>query len=132
PSGQVLDSWFNGAGFSNDGTDAKSALMGSFHGLAIAANGDILWADSSPSRARRINVATGKIETLAGMAPQVIGVPGTANGAVLETPDGDLAFLSFGDLLFCAGENNWMYRINVHTGAISFFAGTGMFSGGYE
>lgn len=131
-NGQQLDQWFRGAGFSEDGTSAKDALIGSLHGMAIAANGDIFYSDATAPRVRRINLATGKIETLAGMAPQVIGVPGLATGAMLNTPDGDLAFLPSGDLLFVGGESNWMYRIDVHTGAIGFFAGTGMFSGGYE
>lgn len=132
PNGQQLEQWFRGAGFSEDGTVAKDALIGSLHGLAIAPNGHILYSDGSAPRVRRINLTTGKIETLAGMAPQVIGVPGQAVGAVLNTPDGDLAFLPSGDLLFCGGEDNWMYRIDVHSGAIGFFAGTGMFNGGYE
>src|SRR5439155_15308838 len=97
-TGRLIASWGSGHGFSEDGTDAKQALIGNPQSVAIAPNGDIIYSDSSPTRLRRINLFTGKLETIAGIAPRVIGVPGAPLGAVFTSPFGDLAFLPSGDL----------------------------------
>ncbi|HEY3053174.1 MAG TPA: IPT/TIG domain-containing protein, partial [Thermoanaerobaculia bacterium] len=131
-AGRLIESWGNGHGFSEDGTDAKQVLLGSPQSIAIAPNGDIVYSDSSPTRLRRINLATGKLETIAGIAPNVIGIPGAALGAVFTSPWGDLAFLPSGDLLYADGNSNWIYRIDVRSGVIATFAGEGMFGSGYD
>jgi sugar lactone lactonase YvrE len=130
-TGRLTESWGSNHGFSDDGVVAKQALIGNPRAMAIAPNGDILYSDSSPWRMRRINVATGKLETVAGIAPNVIGVPGAALGARLLSA-GALAFLPSGDLLYADSEANWIYRIDRRSGMISTFAGTGMFLGNYE
>ncbi len=130
-AGRLIDSWGSNHGFSPDGTPAKQALIGNPQAMTIAANGDILYSDSSPFRLRRINLASGKLETVAGLAPSVIGIPGPAAGAVL-LQSGGLAFLPSGDLLYADSGANWIYRIDRRSGTISPFAGTGMFLGAYE
>jgi sugar lactone lactonase YvrE len=132
PAGRLIDSWFIGHGFSEDGAIAKQALIGGPLGMAIAPNGDIIYSDEGPPRLRKINLATGRIETLAGMAPEVIGVPGPAVGAVFTSPWGDLAFLPTGDLLHGDGASNFIYRIDLRSGMLTKFAGTGGIAGGYD
>lgn len=130
PAGHLIDSWGTGIGFSEDGAVAKQSLIGSPMSLEVAPNGDIIWADEEPSRLRKINLATGKLETLAGMAPEVIGVPGPASGVVFTSPWGDLALGPSGDLFFVDGNANWIYRIS--GGMVTKYAGSGTFGGIYE
>jgi sugar lactone lactonase YvrE len=132
PTGRLIESWFTGHGFSEDGAAAKQALIGGPTALVIGPTGDIIYSDEAPSRLRRINLATGKLETVAGMAPNVIGVPGPAVGAVLTSPWSDLALLPSGDLIFGDGNANWIYRIDLRSGAIATFAGTGGLPGRYD
>lgn len=128
--GRLVESWGTGHGFSEDGAEAKTALIGSPMGMTVAPNGDIIWSEESPSRLRRIVLSTGRIETIAGIAPGVIGIPGPATGAVFTSPWGDLSFAPSGDLFFADGNSYWIYRIR--NGIVSTFAGTGMSSGFYE
>ncbi|HEY3056200.1 MAG TPA: IPT/TIG domain-containing protein [Thermoanaerobaculia bacterium] len=131
-SGRLVESWFNNHGFTEDGAIAKQASIGSPQALAIAANGDIIYSDSSPTRIRKIDLATGKLETLAGIAPKTIGVPGSPLGAVFVSNWGDLAFLPNGDLAFADGSANWIFRIDLRNGTISNLGGSGYFGPGYE
>lgn len=132
-NGVLLEQWFGaGFGFSEDGTPSKQALIGSIHDLVIEPDGDIDYSDTSPSRLRRVNLANGKLETLAGIAPDLIGVPGPAAGAMLSSAFGDLAFLPNGDLLFGSCADNVLLRIDRLTGLMTRFGGTGMFAGAYD
>ena len=132
PAGRLIDMWGSGHGFSEDGADAKGALIGNPQAMAILPNGDILYSDSSPSRLRKINRATGKLETVAGIAPVTPGVPGRSVAAQFSSPSGDLAFMPNGDLIFADGEAKWIHRLDVRNGTIASFAGNGTFIGGYD
>lgn len=133
-NGVFAEQWFSGAafGFSEDGTPSKQALIGSIHDVVIEPDGDIDYSDTSPARLRRVNLASGKLETVAGMAPGLIGVPGPATGAMISSSFGDLAFLPDGDLLFGDAADNFILRIDALTGVMTRFGGTGMFAGAYE
>lgn len=54
------------AGFSGDDGPAREAQLNIPYGLAIAANGDLVFSDAGNSRVRRIDGATGIIRTIAG------------------------------------------------------------------
>jgi sugar lactone lactonase YvrE len=131
-AGHVIESWFSGSGFSDDGAIAKEARIGGPIGMTIAPNGDIIYSEEAPPRLRKIDRATGKLETLAGIAPSVIGVPGLSVGAVFTSPWGDLSFLPSGELLFGDGNSNWIYRLDLRSGQIASFAGTGGIPGAYQ
>jgi sugar lactone lactonase YvrE len=52
-------------GFSGDGGPARSAELNTPYGLAIASNGDLVFADAGNRRIRRIDARTGVISTIA-------------------------------------------------------------------
>lgn len=52
-------------GFSGDGGPARSAELNTPYGLAIASNGDLVFADAGNRRIRRIDARTGVISTVA-------------------------------------------------------------------
>jgi sugar lactone lactonase YvrE len=107
--------------FAPDGTAASTAALGSVFGLTLDANENIVFADQGDGRVRRINVATGKLETLAGIGPRIPFETGPAVAATLVQADA-LAFLPNGDLLV---DDALHYRIRRITpaGMISNFAG---------
>ncbi|HYM62546.1 MAG TPA: IPT/TIG domain-containing protein [Thermoanaerobaculia bacterium] len=131
-SARLVESWGTGSGFSEDGTLAKDARFGDPKAMMIASNGDIVYSEESPRRLRKINLASGKLETIAGIGPEPLGVPGSAAGALFTSPSGDLAFLPSGDLIFADAEANWMFRMDMRSGTLTKLAGTGMFIGAYE
>lgn len=53
------------AGFSGDGGPAREAQLNTPYGLAIAPNGDLVFADAGNRRIRRIDARTGGIRTIA-------------------------------------------------------------------
>ena len=54
------------AGFGGDGGPATAARLSMPYGLAIAPNGDLIFADASNRRIRRIDARTGVIRTISG------------------------------------------------------------------
>ena len=119
----------NRRGFSADGTLATEALYPLISALGIDGSGNIVFADSTAGRARRINIASGRLETIAGMGPRIFAENGPAIAAVLGTNDGgDLDFSSAGDLLIA---DTWNYRIRRldSRGNLTTIAGNGTVDG---
>ena len=132
-SGRLVESWGVNHGYSPDGTLAKQMNVGGSTGAAIAPNGDLVYSDSiAGGTIRKISMSSGKLETVAGTSPNLIGVPGRALGAVFLSSYSDLAFLPTGDLVFADPGENWVFRIDLRTGTMSPFAGTGMACCKYE
>jgi hypothetical protein len=125
PSGRLLDKWGGDVGFSEDGTPAREMKIGAMWGMAIAPNGDVVFSVGSTRRIRKIDAATQTLKTVAGIAPNAIGVPGDARGAVLGSPFGDLAVLPSGKLLYSDATERRIYRIDARSETIGVFAGTG-------
>ena len=100
-AGEILASWGDGSnpGFSEDGTPVSEMRLANVTGVAIDPAGNPLFVDESIHRIRRINLQTGLLETIAGIGPRILGIPGPATGAVLTREDGDVMFLPNGDLL---------------------------------
>ncbi len=125
-AGRVLATWGGGEyGFSEDGTSIGQMRVGAPFGLAVEGNGNLLFGDVLVARLRRINLKTGVLETLAGIAPATLGVPGMAVGASLVGPLTSMAFLPDGDLLYGDQESIHIFRIDP-AGRISLAGGTGM------
>ncbi|HEY3052217.1 MAG TPA: IPT/TIG domain-containing protein, partial [Thermoanaerobaculia bacterium] len=130
PSGKLLLDIENGPGFSPDGTAAIEMLNDIALGMTVAANGDVIY--SANHSIRKINAATGKLETIAGIGGRLLGVPGRALAAVLGDGAGGIAFLPDGNLISSAATSHWMLRIDLKAGTIAPFGGTGSFAGRYE
>ncbi len=130
-SGRLLDFWGAGGGFSEDGTPAKEALLANPRGLAVDGAGNILYSEEGIRRVRKINRATGRIETVAGISPAVLGVPGPAVGALFNSFFGDVAVLPNGTLLLGLDEDRRIFSIDA-SGRIDYFAGSGTTFGGIE
>ncbi len=112
-------------GFSGDGGPAKQAQFRQPHSIALDGKGSLYVADIGNHRVRRINLATGAIETFAG------------NGEKAPTPDGALvrgtplngpraiAFDRRGDMFLALREGNAVYRIDMGSLTLHHIAGTG-------
>jgi len=126
PSGQLLQSWGKGSGFSEDGTAMANAPMCVIAGMVLDHTGNIIYSDECSSRIRRINVATGLLDTIAGMGPQIIGETGSALATILSSEGPDLMFLPDGNLLLADPFNFRIRRLD-RQGNMSTIAGNGFF-----
>ena len=113
------------AGFGGDGGPARQALFRQPHSIEVAPDGAIFVADIGNHRLRRIDAATGVIETFAGTGEAAPTIDGAD---VLATPlngPRTLAFDAEGDLFLTLREGNAVYRIDMRDRTIHHVAGTG-------
>jgi len=117
----------NGAsGFSGDGGPATAASLGGFRGVAVDGGGNLLVADTQNLRIRRVDAATGVINTVAGNGTEGFsGDGGPATYASLDVPDG-LAMDADGNIFIADSSNDRIRRIDAATGIISTVAGNGI------
>jgi DNA-binding beta-propeller fold protein YncE len=122
---------FAGNGKSRSTGDGKIATKAGIPlpiGLAVdPACRYLYFAESGSDRVRRIELATGLISHVAGIGETCYsGDGGLAAEAGLYLPL-DVAFDSQGDLYICDSGSNRIRRIDLKTGMIETFAGTGEF-----
>ena len=118
------------AGFSGDGGPAADAAFRQPHSIEIARDGGIFVADIGNHRIRRIDPATGIVETFAGTGDPAPAIDG---GDISHTPlhgPRALAFDDAGDLYLTLREGNAVYRIDMRRHTLHHVAGTG--KGGYR
>ena len=121
------------AGFSGDGGPATEAMLRQPHSIEIAGDGAILIADIGNHRIRRVDAASGAIDTFAGTGEQA---PTESGGAIGQTPlngPRSLAFDDAGDrseLYLTLREGNAVLCIDMRRGTVEHLAGNGQF--GYE
>ncbi len=119
-------------GFAGDYGPAPVAWLDTPGGIAVAANGDVYFADSNNHVIRRINARDNTIVTVVGnnaLGPGFSGDFGPATGAQLDTPDG-VAVAPDGDLVVADSHNNRVRRVDWPTGVVTTIAGSG--DSGYD
>jgi len=113
------------AGFSGDGGAATMARLLNPSAVAVDGAGNIYIADTANQRIRKVDAATGLINTVAGSASGGFGGDGgAATSAALNTPMG-LAVDGAGHLYIADSQNNRIRKVDAGTQMISTVAGTG-------
>ncbi|MDA0734375.1 MAG: hypothetical protein O2909_04825 [Chloroflexi bacterium] len=113
------------AGYSGDGGPASQARFNEPYSLTVDQNGDIYIVDRLNAVVRKINAATGIITTVAGTGqPGYSGDGGPGNQAQLREPN-DCFLDSKGGLLIADILDQRIRRLDLTTGSITTFAGTG-------
>ena len=101
-----------GGGYSGDGRAATNSTLAYPSGVAVDAYGNLLIADTSNNRIRRVG-ANGLITTVAGNGVEGFsGDGGAATNAWLNQPDG-VAVDASGDLFIADSENNRVRKVTV-------------------
>lgn len=114
-------------GYRGDGGPATQATFNLPHELRFDHAGNVFIADMMNNAVRRIDAKTGVITTFAGTGDGKKGYSGDggpAGQAALSSPH-SIQFGPDGDLYICDVGNNVIRRVDMRTGIIRTFAGTG-------
>lgn len=112
-------------GYAGDGGPALKASFNLPHEIRFDARGDLYVVDMMNHAVRKVELKTGVISTVAGTGqPGYAGDGGPAARAQLKQPH-SIQFGPDGDLYICDIGNHAIRRVDLKTGAISTFAGTG-------
>jgi len=112
-------------GYTGDGGPALAANFNLPHELRFDAAGNIFIADMTNNAIRRIDAKTKTITTFAGNGQKgYTGDGGPADKAALSSPH-SIQFGPDGSLYICDISNHAIRRVDMTTGIISTFAGTG-------
>lgn len=112
-------------GYAGDGGPATEARLNEPYEVRFDAAGNMFFVEMRNHVVRRVDAKTGRISTVAGTGkPGFSGDGGPAVKAALRTPH-SIALDSAGNLYICDIGNHRVRRVNLKTGRISTFAGTG-------
>jgi sugar lactone lactonase YvrE len=112
-------------GWSGDGGPATSAKLNEPYEVRFDSSGNIFWVERLSHSVRRCEANTGLISTIAGTgAVGFSGDGGPAARAALNEPH-SIGFDKAGDLYICDVKNHRIRKVEMRTGKISTFAGTG-------
>ena len=114
------------SGYSGDGGQATAAMLESPNDVAVDNHGNLFIADNGVDVIREVNLSTGIITTVAGVAynSDSSGDGGQATSAEIGSPYG-VAVDGQGHLFIADDENAVVREVNLSTGKISTVAGTG-------
>lgn len=113
------------AGNSGDGGPATEAQISEPYEVRFDPDGNLYFVDMAAHVVRRVNADTGLIETIAGTGePGFSGDGGTATQAALSSPH-SIALDDSGHLYICDIGNHRVRVVDLETGLISTFSGTG-------
>jgi len=116
------------SGFNGDNITAISANLNSPAGIVLDNQGNLVFADRSQQRVRRISFATGLITTIAGNGSAgFFGDGGLATSAFLNQPTG-VGIESTGNIYIADRSNQRIRQVNSTTGRIQTVAGNGSFA----
>jgi len=112
-------------GYSGDGGPAVAAAMNEPYEVRFDASGNIFVVERLNHLVRRIDAKSGVISTVVGIGKAGFsGDGGPATAAQLHEPH-SIAFDGTGDLYICDVKNHRVRKVEMKTGVISTFAGTG-------
>jgi DNA-binding beta-propeller fold protein YncE len=112
-------------GYSGDGGPALGASLNQPYEVRFDKAGDMFFDEMQNHIVRRVDARTRIISTVAGTGqPGFSGDGGPANRAQLRQPH-SIAFAPDGALLICDIGNHRLRRLDVNTGTMSTYAGTG-------
>ena len=112
-------------GYTGDNGQAASAALNEPYEVRFDKTGNMFFVDMPTHVVRRVDRKTGVISTVAGSgAPGFSGDNGPAIKAQLRQPH-SIAFDPEGRLLICDIGNNRIRRVDLKTGIIETYAGTG-------
>ena len=112
-------------GYSGDGGPALEAVINQPYGLAVDGNGDMYFSQRFDPAVRKIDGRTGIVSTVAGTGESgYSGDGGHGNEAMLREPN-DLYLDGQGGLLIADIQDQRIRRVDLATGTIATFAGTG-------
>src|SRR5262249_50620362 len=123
-----------GPGFAGDGASDAKALLNQPKAVALAPSGDLYVLDARNLRIRRIDAASGVIETVAGSGMRGAGGDGGPPPAAQfncqgdsdnPEPGGALALDAEGRLYVADTENDRVRRIDLARGLVETVAGNG-------
>lgn len=113
-------------GYSGDGGAATAACFNEPYGMAIDGSGGLYVADRLNAVVRRIDLATGIVTTFAGTGGKDFGGDGgPADQAAMREPNGLAFSRDFSRLYIADVSDNRVRVVDMATGTISTFAGTG-------
>ncbi len=113
------------AGFSGDGGPATKATFNKPHEIRFDKAGDLFVVDMVNNAVRKIDMKSGVISTVAGTGQAgYSGDGGPATQATLSQPH-SIQFGPDGNLYICDIKNNVIRLLDMKSGHISTFAGTG-------
>jgi sugar lactone lactonase YvrE len=113
-------------GYSGDDGPAREARLNGPAGLAVDAYGNVYVADMLNHAIRRVNAATGTIETVVGCGAAGFGGDGgPACKALLNHPEG-VAVNRNGDIFIADSLNHRIRKVDANTGLIGTIAGCGV------
>ncbi len=111
--------------FTGDGLATQTGLARP-GGLTFDRDGRLVIADTMNALLRRLDLRSGRIETIAGTGDMVFdGSPGKALEKGMAWPNAP-RFDRAGNLYFCATGNNRVLRLDAKSGEITVAAGSGM------
>jgi streptogramin lyase len=113
------------AGWSGDGGPALSAQLNEPWEVRFDARGHLYWVERLSHTVRKLDLKTGIVTTVAGCGRSGFGGDGQrATDALMNQPH-SIAFDKHGDLFICDIRNHRIRVVNMSTGIITTFAGTG-------
>jgi hypothetical protein len=116
-------------GYSGDGGPAIKATLNEPYAVAVSRAGDLYIVDRLNAAVRRVDLGTGVITTVAGTGkPGYSGDGGPAEKAQLREPN-DCCLDGKGGLLIADVGDGRIRRVDLVSGTISTFAGTGRHRG---
>ncbi len=112
-------------GHTGDGGPALQATFNLPHEIRFDKQGDLYIVDMANHAVRKVDMKSGVITTFAGTGkPGYSGDGGPAKDATFKSPH-SIQFDPAGDLFICDIGNHVIRKVNMKTGVISTFAGTG-------